>query len=277
LKGLRHKAVSRNFLSNSFFESATLYYIPFFEVRGVKAGWKNPIPASPEDYSYQAFDFLEKANNLSDLKIGFFDYSIVENSILNAQQVSFNPVEMRKEGVVLPAKELDALHRNNAPQSIDVVELHFRLVYFPVWEVTYTYKGIIFRSYLSATDGQLIKIHALKDHRKKLILAITGLFGVGTLLSRGIKIGFIFLKTPAFGFSLFFLGLGIPFFIFLSAILFPYFWRLFAFREEVIIRGKLIESNPINYSENKFLRFSRNMVEKMTDSAKGHIPGEGGF
>ncbi|MCK4835609.1 MAG: hypothetical protein KAT17_03190 [Candidatus Aminicenantes bacterium] len=264
LKGLRHKSVSKDFLSHSFFEKATLYYIPFFEVRGIRAGWKERLPTAVKEYSYQAFDFLEKANNLNNLQIGFFDYSIVENSILHAQQVSFNPVEMRKKGVALPAKDLNFLQRQHAPQSVDVVERHFRLVYFPIWEVNYSYKGIIFKSYLSAIDGRIIKIHAIKSHHQKLILAIGGLFGLGVLLSRSLKVAFLMLNTPAFGFSLFFLVLGFPFLLFLTAILLPYFWRLFAFREEVFIRGKLVESNPINYTENKLIRFSSLLGEKFT-------------
>lgn len=275
LKGLRNPLVSKNFLGNSYFESATLYYIPFFEVRGIKAGWRERLPTSREAYSYQAFDFLEKANSLNDLKIGFFDYSLVENSILNSRQVSFDPVEMRKRGVVLPAKDLAALNREQLPRSIDVVEHHSRLVYFPVWEVSYTYKGIIFRSYMSATDGRIIKIHALKNHQRKLALAIGGLFGLGVLLSRSFKVAFLLLNTPVIGFSLLFLILGLPFLIFLAAILFPYFWRLFAFREEVVIRGKLVESNPINYSENRLLRFSRRLGEKMAQSVGANPVGEG--
>lgn len=264
LKALQHSSVAKRFLHNSFFEKATLYYIPFFEVRGIKAGWDSPLPTEKGKYRYQAFDYLEKANRLNEIQIDFFDYSVVEDSILNSRQDDFNPVEMRKQGVVISPEGLNTLRNEHSQRSYEVVEKHFRVIYFPIWEICYTYKGIIFKSYLSAIDGKVMKLHALKSHQIKLVLAIGGLFALGALLTRSFKLAFVISKTPMVGFSLFFLFLGLPLLIFLTALLFPYLWRLFAFREEVIIRGKLIESRPINYTENNLIRYSRIFGEKFT-------------
>lgn len=236
LKALRHSSVAKRFLQNSFFEKATLYHIPFFEVRGIKAGWDSSLPTEKGKYRYQAFDYLEKANRLNEIQIDFFDYSVVEGSILNSRQDDFNPVEMRKQGVIISPEGLDAFRNEHSQSSYEVVEKHFRVIYFPIWEVCYTYKGIIFKSYLSAIDGKVMKLHALKSHQIKLLLAIGGLFGLGALLTRSFKLAFVMSKTPMVGFSLLFLFLGFPLLIFLTALLFPYLWRLFAFREEVIIR-----------------------------------------
>jgi len=264
LKALTHSSVAKGFVQNLFFEKVTLYYIPFFEIRGMKAGWNSPLPTEKGEYDFEAFDYLEKANKLNDLQIDFFDYSIVENSILNARQIAFSPVEMRKEGVIIPPESLKSLRNEHTQTSYDVVEKHFRVVYFPIWEICYSYKGIVFKSYLSAIDGKAIKIHALKSHHIKLVLAIGGLFGLGTLLSRSFKLAFVMSHTPFGGFSLLFLVLGFPFLLFLTALLFPYLWRVFAFREEVIIRGKMVESIPINYTENTLIRYSRIFGEKFT-------------
>ncbi len=37
LDELRHKEVSKGFLSNSYFEKGTLFFIPLIEIRGIKA------------------------------------------------------------------------------------------------------------------------------------------------------------------------------------------------------------------------------------------------
>jgi hypothetical protein len=264
LKALRHSSVAKKFLHNSYFEKALMYYIPFFEVRGIKAGWDSSLPTEKGKFRYQAFDYLEKANKLNELQIDFFDYSIVEDSILNSLQDDFNPVDMRKQGVIISPERMDDFKKEHNQHSYEVVEKHLRVIYFPVWEICYTYKGIIFKSYLSAIDGKVMKLHALKNHQTKLLMAIGGLFGLGALLTRSFKLAFVMSKTPMAGFSLTFLFLGFPLLLFLTAILFPYLWRLFAFREEVIIRGKLIESHPINYTENNLIRYSRIFGEKFT-------------
>lgn len=264
LKGLRHPSVSSPFIRNSYFEKATLYFIPFFEIRGIRAGWDSLPGTDIKQYGYQAFGFLEKANDLTGIKIGWVDYSAVEESILNASQIPFDATEMRKVGVVLPFGKVESFKNERFQPNADVVEVHYRVVYFPVWEIGYTYRGIIFKSYLSAVDGRILKIHALKNHRRKLLLAIGGLFGLATLLARGFKLAFVMTRTPLIGVSVGFLVIVFPLFLFLAALLFPFLWRLYAFREELVIRGKWTESIPIDYTENKLLRFSRVFSDQFT-------------
>lgn len=265
LKALRHKQVAKKFLKSSFFEKGRLFYIPFFEVRGIKAGWSPPDTDNRSEYNYQSFDYLERANDLNNLDLGFFDYSIVEESLLKARQMPFDPVVMRKKGEILPPDEIvTVLKKAGDESSVSVVEKYYRLIYFPVWEIGYTHKGIIFRSYLSAVDGKVIKLHALRDHKLKLFLAIGGLFSLGTLITRVFKMAWIMMQTPAIGFSLFFFVLGFPVLLLLTALLLPYLWRLFAFREEVKIMGALIEYQPINYTENSWIRMSRKVGEKLS-------------
>jgi hypothetical protein len=112
-------------------------------------------------------------------------------------------------------------------------------------------------------DGRVIKRHALRDHKLKLLLAIGGLFSLATLIARIIKMTWIMMRTPAVGFSLFFFVLGFPMLLLLTSLLLPYLWRLFAFREEVKITGNLIEYRPINYTENSWIRLSRKVGEKL--------------
>jgi hypothetical protein len=133
LKGLQHKEIAKSFLYNSYFESAVLYYIPFYEIRGIKAGWTEASILGNNEYSYQSFDFLEKANDLNELSIRFIDSSVVEKSILEADQIPFNLVDMRKSGVVLPPKKLDVNSFKIKQTDSELIERHLCLVYFPVW------------------------------------------------------------------------------------------------------------------------------------------------
>jgi len=262
LKGLQHKEIAKSFLHNSYFEKAVLYYVPFFEIRGIKAGWTSASISENIEYSYQSFDFLEKANDLSDLSIGFFDYSTVEESILEARQIPYNLVEMRKNGVVLPAKKIDSRSIKVNQTDATLVERHYRLIYFPIWEINYTYRGIIFKSYLSAVNGQVLTIQAIKNHRKKLFLALCGLASLGILLSRSFVFGLLMARSYFWALSLFFLVVLFPIMLFGAFLLIPYLWQLFAFRERVFISGDLVESVPINYSDNKFIKFIKILGNK---------------
>jgi len=270
IDGLRHKEIAKGFLKKSFFEKATLYFIPIFEVRGIKTGWTPPAPDSLSEFNFQSFDYLEKANDIHALKLGFLDYALVEESLLQARQVPFDPVLMRQKGVILPADKVpDVMKREQAQSNMDVVERYHRIIYFPVWEIAYTYRGILFRSYVSAVAGEILKLHGLRSHQTKLLLAIGGLFSLGALLPRVLKMIFIMNQTPAVGFSLFFFVIGFPILLFITFLLLPYFWRLFAFREEVVITGQMVDRFSINYTENKWIRWSRGVGEKVTRFFEG--------
>ncbi len=249
LKELRHDEVSPSFLSRSFFEGAVLYYIPFFELRGIRAGFTSSSPSKPPEYSYSAYNFIEKANDLSDLSLEPFDSTTVENAVISAEQIPFNPVEMRKKGVVIPPRDLVSLLKNQDPHARESVESHRRLVYFPVWEIGYTFRGIIFKSYVSAVDGRPLKTQALRSHKKKLRISLFGMLSMAILLGRGINSGGGGLVMAAI------------FVLPLSTILFPYLWELFAFQEMVEKQGDTIDLKTINYTENSFEKFSRKMMD----------------
>lgn len=249
LKELRHEEISATFLSRSFFERAVLYYIPFFELRGIRAGFTSSLPSKPPEYSYIAYDYIDKANDLSDLALEPFDLAAVENAVIGAEQLPFDPVEMRKKGVVIPPRDLAALLKNENPHARESVESHRRLIYLPVWEIGYTFRGIMFKSYVSAADGRPLKIQALRSHKKKLRISLFGMLALAILLGRGINSGGGGLVMAAI--------VVLP----IAAILFPYFWELFAFQEMVEKQGETINLKTINYTENSFEKFSRKLVD----------------
>ncbi len=253
LKELKDNEIAANFFHNSLFERAVLYFIPFYELRGIKAGFSPPAPNKSKEYNYLAYDYLEKANDLNDLSLDFFESSIVEDAILTAEQMPFNPVEMRKMGVVIPPKNLMALIRNENPHAREAVENYHRLIYFPVWEISYSFQGIIFKSYASAIDGRPMKIQALRSHKKKLKMALFGLLSLAIFLGRGIHVG----GGPLIVTAIF----GLP----VAAILFPFFWEIFAFQEIVEKRGEMVNYQTINYTENSFIKLSRKLVEGFTN------------
>jgi hypothetical protein len=252
LKELKHKEIASNFLKNSYFERAVLLYLPFFEARGIKAGYIPSSSISREDYTYLAYDYLEIANDLNDQAIDSSDFDFAEELILNSQHLPFNPVEMRTKGVVLPAQNIQMHITNTNPQALEAVESHNRLIYIPIWEISYSYQGILFKSYLSATDGRVIKIQGLRSHFSKLFFALTGLLALAIILGRGIYLG---------GMTLIFAAIfGLP----VMAILFPFFWEQYAFQEIVEKKGNTFQYKTINFTENSMVKLSRQFVDQIT-------------
>ncbi len=261
LTHLKDKVVSKGFVTNSFFEKGTLFFIPFLEIRGIKAKNLDTRVTGRSEFGYTAYDYVEHGSNMSDIDLDFIEGSILQRTLLHAEQAEYEVVKMRKKGVVLPLKSKISVNGNLSYVEDSVVEKHVRIIYFPVWEINYTYRGILFKSYISAIDGTPIKIQALKDHKKKLLFSILGLFGLAILLSRGLKFAFFSFKLGGFFAALSLAG-GL-FFVILFSFLAPYFWEMFAFREMVSLRENGVESKAINYSENNFIKFGREMLGKV--------------
>lgn len=282
LKALRAKEVDPFFLSHSYFEKATLFFVPFFEVRGIRAGKMKKdkaIPrlnASPEtlrpqatpepgirrnmesEFIYNSFQYLERANDIRDLGIGFIDISMVEDAILNSEQMEFNPTAMRRVGVLLPITSNRPAQQESEHPALPIIEFYVRVLYFPMWEIGYSYEGILFKSYLEAVNGGIMKIQAIKNGKRNLLMALLGAFALGTLISRSLLLGFQTLAIAPLILVTFTLLAGTAFLMF-----FPYFWQLFAFKEIIEKRPKIIDSYPINYSENRFIRFTNRLLARI--------------
>ncbi|MCU0290190.1 MAG: hypothetical protein MUF15_27870, partial [Acidobacteria bacterium] len=249
LKELRDRDISKYFLKHSFYEKGMLYYIPNFEVRGIRSGFTSPSSTEPPEYTYLAYEYLEKTNDLNELDLKFFQPETVADALISAEQVPFNPVEMRKSGFVLPSSNINLLMRNQNPHALESVEHYFRLVYFPIWEISYSFKGIIFKSYVSGVDGKPIKIQGLRSHKRKLWMAMSGLLALAVIMGRGINAGLGGLIITSI--------IGLP----AAAILFPYFWELFAFQEIVEKRGEIKEYQTINYTENALEKYGQKFID----------------
>ena len=268
LAALRDPRIEPGFLSRTFFERATLFYIPFSEVRGIKAGWAPSEAGKGGAYTFShvSFEYLEPANDLSAISLEVLDRNIVEAAMLRARQVPFRPAEMRRRGVVLPAAPRNPVQTGAEGHDIrDTVEIHLRLVYFPIWEITYSYRGMVFRSYCSAVDGAMIMVNGLRNHRRKLMLALVGSFSLALLLGRGIRIAINLVSRIRLGPMPLLVAGGVVAGAALTwAVLYPYLWRLFAFREEISISGELSTLRTISYREGALLRFSRRFVRRLT-------------
>lgn len=262
LKKLKNKNVSKEFLKNSYFEKGTLYYIPFVEIRGIKTRIITSPESDKKKFNYLAYEYVERGSELTELSISFIDMNCIEETLANAEQEKFDLVKMRKAGVVLPVAERLLAEGRADYLEPDQVEHHHRIIYLPVWEINYTYRGIIFHSYISAVDGTPIEIKAMKNHRRKLLASITGIALLGILFAKLLSIGLVYLAASRTGnsiatFQLFgILGGGIIS-IFVFLILFPYFWEIYAFREFLIIRRDELESETINYEENFFTKLMK--------------------
>jgi hypothetical protein len=282
LKALRAKEIDPFFLSHSYFEKATLFFIPFFEVRGIRAGKMKkdktiprpnagPKPVHPtstpepgiernreSEFICNSFQYLERANDIRDLGIGFIDISLVEDTILNSEQMEFNPTEMRKVGVLLPVTSNRPAQQESELPALPIIEFYVRVLYFPVWEIGYSYEGILFKSYLEGMNGGIMKIQAIKNGKRNLLTALLGAFALGTLISRSLIFGFQTVVIAPLILVTLVLASGTAFLMF-----FPYFWQLFAFKEIIEKRPKIIDSYPINYSENRFIRFANRLLARI--------------
>jgi hypothetical protein len=206
----------------------------------------------------------------------------IEETLINAEQERFDLVEMRKAGVVLPVSD-NLLEKDNTKYSgSELVEIHHRVIYIPVWEINYSYRGIVFHSYISAVDGILIEIKAMKSQGRKMLFSIAGLAILGILFAKLIKMGFFMLKPLANGkgiSSLIIFGFAGIFiiFMFIFFLLFPFFWEMFAFREFLIIRRGGIESETINFEDNFLTKLMKRLSESFTkilDSIKINVEDE---
>ncbi len=252
LEGLKHQDVSKSFPVSSTFERAVLYFIPFFEARGIKAGVNPAADGKGTEFAYLSYEYMEKASDLRDLGELLFDFSIVEEAVLSGEHQPFDPVAMRKQGMVIPPQNLAVLCREDQERGREELETFHRVIYFPVWEIGYNYQGVLFKSYVSAVDGRPLKIQALRCHKKKLRFAFFGLWCLAIMLGRAINAGT--------GGILMVVLLVLP----LSIPLLPFFWERFAFQEMVEIYGDTAHFKTINYTENSFLKFSRKLVEGVT-------------
>ena len=248
--------ISRVFAENSTFKRAVLYYIPFFEVRVAAKGSEKTSSHELKNNIYSTYDYMDPASDLEDLEMGYMDSAVIQDSVLGGQQIPFDPAEMRRSGRVVPADKVHLLKAQQPPLTRDIIEDYNRIVYFPVWEVTFSYTGINFKSYLSAVDGRIFKLRALGDHRKKILLSMLGLLFLAILLGRGQKEGTMI--------SIFTVLLGIPMLVFL----FPFFWRIFSYREIVEKVGSLVDTIPVYYVKNSFVMMTKEMFRKIFRRSK---------
>jgi hypothetical protein len=283
IKELRHKEIDAAFRVSSFFEKATLYFIPFHEVRGVRAGkvtrenaavaaapdatgflirfQANPDPTTAAsgrprcDYVCNSFTYLERANDCGDLEIGFIDLMQIEECLLSAVQIPFQPAELRRLGVVLPVEKCQNISSGLEPFALPMVEHGIRLIYVPVWEIAYSLNGILFKSYLDAICGRLIRLHALRSRSRNIVRAMLGTSAAAIALARTAKLS---LAVPLFSsiFTLLFLGvLGA------TLLLLPYFWQIFSCREMLVVSPGCIDSVPIEKADSFMVR----MAQRATD------------
>ncbi len=254
VQGFKHQEVASDFRTNAKFAGANCYYVPIFEMRIVQVGWKTQAFASEAVFSYSSSGQLTVANDLKDLDIGTIDISLVEQALLKATYVPYNPLEMRKAGVVLPFTELKLLQESDAVMNPDIVEKFYRLIYLPVWQVSYQYNGILLKNYVSAIDGQIISLKVFKEHKKQILYSLLGLMSIAVVMGRGI------IEGPFFAIVSF--AIATP----LIIMLVPYFWEMYAFRELARIQGDMIEKQPFGFEEHSFIEtfktFFKNILGK---------------
>lgn len=273
LAQLRDREVAPAFRRGSFFERATLFFLPFFEVNGIRAGkiLRPPLPPPAREsenesqtlgisfscndgpagvdqtgsvvYSYTAYSYLEPAGQAVDLDLGFIDTDRVEAMLPQAETMPFDPVALRRLGVLLPVRGLPTVPHNLGPTCLPVLEQHVRIVYVPVWEIVYTYSGLVFKSYVTAVDGVCLQWSALRHPQRKAALSLLGLFGIGVLAGRLSK---MIPMVLVFGLSLMAM---LVLFVGAALLLLPFLWQNVAAPEIVTCNGPFRRYEPLEGTE----------------------------
>ncbi len=288
-KELRRPDVDRAFRTSSFFEKATLYFIPFYEIRGARAGtptqpgdqpeaglesaFLGRFPANPADeeigrFRYNSFTYLERANECPDLDIGFIDLALVEECLLCAGQIPFDPPALRRLGVVLPASRPQPLSSGLEPYSLPLLEYDVRLVFLPVWEIAYSLHGVLFRSYLDAVLGRVIRVHALRSARRNRLRAILWTAAAAIALARTFKLALHPERSPA---SMMFSSEMLLLFAAVlgaNVLLLPYFWQIYAGREMLVFGPGFVEAEPIATIGARLPRWLQRLLEVSGIAAK---------
>jgi len=267
----KNKAISRSFIKEIKIKDIDLFFIPFIETRGIKVNqfYKN----EKLELNYISFQQIECANDLKDFSGLIIDPDYIEDALLKAEQIDFDPIKLRKKGNLIEITQHILDTQKNKMLAEDFLESSIRIVYFPIWKITYVYKNIVFESYISAIDGKVFKISGIKNHKKKAGYALIGLMFAGILLPRTAKF-LLFMSLSSF-----MLIVNILIFTFILSfisLLIPYFWELYAFKEIVDYYPNYKVENPINYQDN-FLTNSSKFINKfITEKIKVNIKSKNG-
>ncbi len=259
----KNKEIARSFTKSIKIKDIDLFYIPFIETRGIKVNqfFKN----NKLEFNYISFQQIEVGNNLKDFNGLIIDSSFIEDALLNSEQMDFDPIKLRKTGNLIEIDDNLIDIQKNKIYSEDLIEANLRLIYFPVWKITYVYKNIVFESYISAIDGKVFKISGIKNHKKKAGFALLGLMFSGIMLSRSFKFLYLFSLIPILNILIFLFVLGF------ITLLIPFFWELYAFKEIVdYFPGYKIE-NPLNYQDIFLTKASKSINKFISENIKINI------
>lgn len=222
-RAFHQPGTDREFAGRAFLERALLYYVPFYDLCGTRAGYRKhpgnapPAPSSlirslafkpgsplhrlsvqaeerlpVEDqtvFSSNSFQYYAPASSFMLQKLPGLDPSFLEQAVLEAKQIPFDPLELRRRGVLL-APELPPPTAETQPGGDpELVELQVRLVYLPVWELNFSFQGLIFKSYLNAADRTPLLVNSLADSTRNRAFSLSALLAFAVVLAHALRSG----------------------------------------------------------------------------------------
>lgn len=241
MQAFKHDEIAAHFRHHADFIDAHCYYVPIFEVRILRAGWQEQAFSGETIFNYHPEVRMAVANDLADLDLDTIDCSPLQEELLTAASISFDPLSLRQSGTILPFTEFKLISESDAILDPDILEKYYRLIYLPIWQVSFQYRGLIYKSYISAVGGQILSLKALREYKKKLLYSLLGLLSTVVFIGRGPVEGPVF--------ALLSVGIGIPMLIFLV----PYLWEMYAYREMVQVEGQKVTKQPMSMVERSFV------------------------
>jgi hypothetical protein len=218
---LQHPGVPRSVRERTRFDTITLCYVPFYESTAVRLGTvfmrervKPPAPLAQLEWSGEALDRW-----LADPGVEREDTRVLEQDVLRVGPAcelpelgverigltglrqggsphplsTFDPVALQSRAVVFaPTRPAERFLEEAAwrmPSQHDAtryVEARLKLLYYPVWQARYRYRGRLYELAVDGLTGSLLRGSAPRAQRRPATPMAAGLalgtLGVGRIL-----------------------------------------------------------------------------------------------
>jgi len=211
----RHRNTDPSFIRKARFDQATLYFCPLYDIAGTKADFRRhprqiSPPTKPEKspwetgfhaleffsvfrqknqcqdktvFSSSSFQFYAPANPFLLQRMPNLDLLCLENAILKAEQLPFDPLSMRRQGVLLGPDLPPPIAALAEEEKTGLIESQIRVLYFPIWEISFSHNGLVYKNYVDAIEGTPLLVQTLHDSFSNRLYSMLGLLAFALILA----------------------------------------------------------------------------------------------
>jgi hypothetical protein len=283
------------------FQSANLYFIPFYELSGRRVG----------TFTMKMRDDRRATRRMKD------DTRVIMNDFLNSspgvnmpewglEGVDFDHIRSERQGLLHPfqrskmalfgrvfdpkisedkviQQSMMRVDMRDSKDKTRLVELRNKLIYYPLWRVRYTYKGRAYGSTLDGVTGRVLAARIPMAERGRVIWMLLTSALVSLWAGKLLRLFFLILKegqAEQMLEPLFVIGFWLlPFLVLLLGIAFmiiAFGWDQFRYSSELEFRGAkktVIKINRpaktgLDRMRDLFLRIGSQMLKQMVQTRK---------